>query len=208
MNGKLILVRHAQSIWNKQNRLSGNSQIGLTPEGLQQSVDAAKELLEKNIKIDIAFSSDQKRAFDTMDIMLKEIKFEGPKFRTPDLRESELGAINGMKIEDIEKEYGKDFVFKLIREFDTKAPAKEGEPAPESLGDMVKRVGDFHEKNVKKHIEKGKNVLIIAHDGTLRAYLSYLGELDVNQSRIIAFDNAKPFIYEFKEGDDSEDRLI
>jgi 2,3-bisphosphoglycerate-dependent phosphoglycerate mutase len=208
MNGKLILVRHAQSIWNKQNRLSGNSQIGLTPEGLQQSVDAAKELLEKNIKIDIAFSSDQKRAFDTMDIMLKEIKFEGPKFKTPDLRESELGAINGMKIEDIEKEYGKDFVFKLIREFDTKAPAKEGEPAPESLGDMVKRVGDFHEKNVKKHIEKGKNVLIIAHDGTLRAYLSYLGELDVNQSRIIAFDNAKPFIYEFKEGDDNEDRLI
>jgi 2,3-bisphosphoglycerate-dependent phosphoglycerate mutase len=208
MNGKLILVRHAQSIWNKQDRLSGNSQIGLTPEGLQQSVDAAKELLEKNIKIDIAFSSDQKRAFDTMDIMLKEIKFEGPKFRTPDLRESELGAINGMKIEDIEKEYGKDFVFKLIREFDTKAPAKEGEPAPESLGDMVKRVGDFHEKNVKKHIEKGKNILIIAHDGTLRAYLSYLGELDVNQSRIIAFDNAKPFIYEFKEGDDSEDRLI
>jgi 2,3-bisphosphoglycerate-dependent phosphoglycerate mutase len=208
MNGKLILVRHAQSIWNKQDRLSGNSQIGLTPEGLQQSVDAAKELLEKNIKIDIAFSSDQKRAFDTMDIMLKEIKFEGPKFRTPDLRESELGAINGMKIEDIEKEYGKDFVFKLIREFDTKAPAKKGEPAPESLGDMVKRVGDFHEKNVKKHIEKGKNVLIIAHDGTLRAYLSYLGELDVNQSRIIAFDNAKPFIYEFKEGDDNEDRLI
>jgi len=198
MNGKLILVRHAQSIWNKQDRLSGNSQIGLTPEGLQQSVDAAKELLEKNIKIDIAFSSDQKRAFDTMDIMLKEIKFEGPKFRTPDLRESELGAINGMKIEDIEKEYGKDFVFKLIREFDTKAPAKEGEPAPESLGDMVKRVGDFHEKNVKKHIEKGKNVIIIAHDGTLRAYLSYLGELDVNQSRIIAFDNAKPFIYEFR----------
>jgi len=208
MNGKLILVRHAQSIWNKQDRLSGNSQIGLTPEGLQQSVDAAKELLEKNIKIDIAFSSDQKRAFDTMDIMLKEIKFEGPKFKTPDLRESELGAINGMKIEDIEKEYGKDFVFKLIREFDTKAPAKEGEPAPESLGDMVKRVGDFHEKNVKKHIEKGKNVLIIAHDGTLRAYLSYLGELDVNQSRIIAFDNAKPYIYEFKEGDDNEDRLI
>jgi 2,3-bisphosphoglycerate-dependent phosphoglycerate mutase len=199
MKGKLILVRHAQSVWNKQNRLSGNSDTGLTPEGLQQSVDAAQELMDNNISIDIAFSSDQKRALDTMNIMLKKMNFNGPRFETPALRESELGAINGMKIEDIEKEYGKDFVFKLIREFDTKAPAKEGEPEPESLGDMKTRVGKYYEESIKKHLDKGKNALVVAHDGTLRAFLSYLGSLDVNQSRIIAFDNAKPFIYKFDE---------
>jgi len=199
MKGVLILIRHAESIWNKQKRLSGNSQIGLTPEGLEQSIQAAKELMEKNIEIDIAFSSDQKRAIDTMDIVLKEMKLNIPKIETKELRESELGILNGALISDIEKEYGKDFVFKLIREFDTKAPAKEGEPAPESLGDMMKRVGKYYEESIKKHVEKGKNVAIFAHDGTLRALLSYLGNFDENQSRITQFDNAKPFIYEFKE---------
>lgn len=199
MKGVLILVRHAESIWNKQKRLSGNSQIGLTPEGLEQSVQAAKELMEKDIEIGIAFSSDQKRAIDTMDIVLKEMGLNVPKIETKELRESELGILNGVLISDIEKEYGKDFVFKLIREFDTKAPAKEGEPAPESLGDMMRRVGKYYKENIEKHIRKGKNVAIFAHDGTLRALLSYLGSFDENQSRITQFDNAKPYIYEFEK---------
>jgi 2,3-bisphosphoglycerate-dependent phosphoglycerate mutase len=202
MRGVLILIRHAESVWNKQRRLSGNSQIGLTPEGLEQSVQAARELMEKNIKIDIAFSSDQKRAIDTMDIVLKEMKLGIPKIETKELRESELGILNGALISDVEKEYGKDFVFKLIREFNTKAPAKEGEPAPESLGDMMKRVGKYYEENIRKHVEKGKNVVIFAHDGTLRALLSYLGDFDENQSRITQFDNAKPFIYKFAKKED------
>jgi 2,3-bisphosphoglycerate-dependent phosphoglycerate mutase len=196
--GKLILVRHAQSVWNKEERLSGNSQIGLTPEGLTQSVEAAKELIEKGMNIKIAFSSDQKRAIDTMDIMLREMNFSGPKIITKELRESELGILNGVKISEIEEKYGKDFVFKLIREFDTKAPAKEGEPAPESLRDMMKRVGTFFDSEIKKHLDRG-DVLVVAHDGTLRALLSYLGNFDENQSRITQFDNAKPYIYEFEE---------
>ena len=203
MKGKLILVRHAQSVWNKEERLSGNSQIGLTPEGLQQSVDAAEELKEKGIGYEMAFSSDQKRAMDTMDIMNREMGFSGPKIVTKDLRESELGLLNGMKISEIEEKYGKDFVFKLIREFDTKAPAKEGEPAPESLRDMMARVGGFFEASIKPHIERGRNALVVAHDGTLRAMLSYLGNFDENQSRITQFDNAKPYVYEFGEESDN-----
>jgi len=201
MGGKFILVRHAESIWNKEKRLSGNSQIGLTPAGLQQSVDAAKELKEMNLVPSIVFSSDQKRAIDTMDIMIKEMSLNVPVIKTKELRESELGALNGVKLEDIEKEYGRDFVFKLIREFDTKAPAKEGEAPPESLRDMIKRVGAFFESNIKKHLIKGKTVMVVAHDGTLRAMLSYLGKLDENESRIRQFDNAKPYIYEYKEGE-------
>lgn len=201
MPGKLILVRHAQSVWNKEERLSGNSQVGLTPEGLQQSVDAAEELKEKGLDFKIAFASDQKRAIDTMDIINREMGFTGPKVITKELRESELGILNGMKIEDIEKQYGKDFVFKLIREFDTKAPAKEGEPAPESLRDMMGRVGRFFESSIKKHLDKG-NVLVVAHDGTLRALLSYLGNFDENKSRITQFDNAKPYVYEYEEEGD------
>lgn len=199
MKGFLILIRHAESIWNKQRRLSGNSQIGLTPEGLEQSVQAAKELMEKKIKIDIAFSSDQKRAIDTMDIVLSEMKINIMKIKTKELRESELGLLNGALISDIEKEYGKDFVFKLIREFDTKAPAKDGKPAPESLRDMMIRVGKYYEENIKKHIENGKNVVIFAHDGTLRALLSYLSDFDENQSRVTQFDNAKPYVYKFNK---------
>jgi 2,3-bisphosphoglycerate-dependent phosphoglycerate mutase len=199
MKGKLILVRHAQSVWNKEERLSGNSQIGLTPEGLQQSVRAAEEISEKGIPVGMAFCSDQKRAKDTLEIMMKELGLSVPVIVTKDLRESELGLLNGMKISEIEEKYGKDFVFKLIREFDTKAPAKEGEPAPESLRDMMVRVGGFFEASIKPHVERGRNALVVAHDGTLRALLSYLGSFDENQSRITQFDNAKPYVYEFEE---------
>jgi 2,3-bisphosphoglycerate-dependent phosphoglycerate mutase len=199
MKGKLILVRHAESVWNRERRLSGNSQIGLTPEGLQQSVKAAEEIRDKGVPVSIAFCSDQKRAIDTLQIMLKELDLRTiPVLVTKDLRESELGLLNGMKISEIEDKYGKDFVFKLIREFNTKAPAKEGEPEPESLKDMMLRVGGFYEAQIRPQVERGKNALIVAHDGTLRALLSYLGDFDENQSRITQFDNAKPFVYEFE----------
>ena len=199
MKGKLILVRHAESVWNKEQRLSGNSQVGLTPEGLQQSVRAAEEIRESGVPIGIAFCSDQKRAEDTLEIMLRELGLKVPVIVTKELRESELGLLNGMKISDIEEKYGKDFVFKLIREFDTKAPAKAGEPAPESLRDMMTRVGRLFETHMKPQVERGRNVLVVAHDGTLRAMLSYLGDFDENQSRVTQFDNAKPFVYEFDE---------
>jgi 2,3-bisphosphoglycerate-dependent phosphoglycerate mutase len=199
MSGKLVLVRHAESVWNKEKRLSGNSQIGLTVDGLYQSIDAAKELMEKNLIPSIAFSSDQKRAIDTLDIMLKEMNLTSiPTVKNKALRESELGALNGVKLSDIEEQYGRDFIFKLLREFDTKAPPKEGEPAPESLRDMVIRVGEFFESDIKKHLSKGRTVLLVAHDGTLRALLTHLKSLDENESRIRQFDNAKPYIYEYK----------
>jgi 2,3-bisphosphoglycerate-dependent phosphoglycerate mutase len=197
--GKLILVRHAQSTWNKEERLSGNSQIGLTPDGIEQSASAAKELLEKKIKIDVAFSSDQKRAIDTMDIVLSKMNMNIPKIESKELREGELGILNGKLISEVEKEYGKDYIFKIFREFNHKAPAKKGEPDTETLYDMITRVGKYYEANIKKHIEKGKNIIIFAHDGTLRAMLSYLGDFDENKSRITQFENAKPYIYEFGE---------
>jgi 2,3-bisphosphoglycerate-dependent phosphoglycerate mutase len=199
MKGTLILIRHAQSVWNKEERLSGNSQIGLTPEGLDQSVSAARELLEKKIKIDVAFSSDQKRAIDTMKIVLSEMGIKNiPQIQTKELREGELGILNGKLISDVEKEYGKDFVFKIFREFNTKAPAEKRGLETETLKDMIKRVGKYYKENIKKHVEKGKDVAIFAHDGTLRALLSYLGDFDENQSRITQFDNAKPYIYKFE----------
>jgi 2,3-bisphosphoglycerate-dependent phosphoglycerate mutase len=198
MKAKLILIRHAESVWNKEKRLSGNSQIGLTPAGLEQAVAAGKELIEKKLSPELIFCSDQKRAIDTMDIMIKEMSLNVPVIKTKELRESELGALNGVKLSDIEEKYGRDFVFKLVREFDTKAPPKEGEAPPESLGDMIKRVGAFFKSDIKKHLEKGKTVMIVAHDGTLRALLSYLGKLDENESRIRQFDNAKPYIYEYE----------
>jgi len=201
MSGKLILTRHAESVWNKEKRLSGNSQIGLTVDGVYQSVDAAKELLEKKLIPNVAFSSDQKRAIDTLDIMLKEMSLSIPVIENKALRESELGALNGVKLSDIEEQYGRDFIFKLLREFDTKAPPKEGEAEPESLRDMIKRVGEFFESDIKKHLLKGKTVLLVAHDGTLRALLAHLKSLDENESRIRQFDNAKPFVYQYKESE-------
>jgi 2,3-bisphosphoglycerate-dependent phosphoglycerate mutase len=200
MKGTLILIRHAQSVWNKEERLSGNSQIGLTPEGLDQSVSAAKELLEKKMEIGVAFSSDQKRAVDTMNIVLSEMGIKDiPQIQTKELREGELGILNGKLISDVEKEYGKDFVFKIFREFNTKAPAEKGGLETETLKDMIKRVGKYYEENIKKHLERNKNVAIFAHDGTLRALLSHLGNFDENQSRITQFDNAKPYIYKEEE---------
>jgi 2,3-bisphosphoglycerate-dependent phosphoglycerate mutase len=199
MSGKLILLRHAESVWNKENRFSGESDTGLTPEGIRQSVKAIEELQSKGIDFQIVFSSNQKRAVDTLQIMLRQSNKQVPVIITKELRETELGLFNGRKIDELEKEYGKDYIFSINKEFNAKAPDKEGVLPAESLKDLSLRVGTFYDKNIASHIAKGKNVLIVAHDGTLRGLLMHITNFDENTSRIIEFENAKPYIYEYKE---------
>jgi 2,3-bisphosphoglycerate-dependent phosphoglycerate mutase len=199
MKGKLILIRHAESVWNKENRFSGESDTGLTPEGIKQSIKAADELKEKGIDYQIAFSSNQKRAIDTLNIMMKHTNKNVPVIITKELRETELGLFNGENIDELEEKYGKDMIFGIDNELDVKAPEKEGTSPSESLGDLSIRAGKFHDENILKHIVKGKNVVLVAHDGTCKALLFHLKFIGENELRITEFENAKPYIYEYKE---------
>lgn len=208
MKGKLILIRHAESVWNKENRFSGESDTGLTPEGVRQSVKAADELREKGIDYQIAFSSNQKRAVDTLNIMIRHAEKNVPVIITKELRETELGAFNGEKIDELEEKYGKDLIFGIDNELDVKAPEKEGALPSESLRDLSVRAGKFHDEHILKHIEKGKNAILVAHDGTCKALLFHLVGFDENRLRITEFENAKPYIYTYEEGDQDENRPI
>jgi 2,3-bisphosphoglycerate-dependent phosphoglycerate mutase len=133
--------------------------------------------------------------------MLRQANIQVPIIYAKELRETELGLFNGRKINELEDEYGKDFIFAINKEFDAKAPDKEGALPSESLKDLSVRAGKFYDENILKHIEKGKNVLIVAHDGTLRALLMHITRFDENTSRIIEFENAKPYIYTYGEGE-------
>jgi 2,3-bisphosphoglycerate-dependent phosphoglycerate mutase len=206
MKGKLILIRHAESVWNKENRFSGESDTGLTPKGIEQSIKAADELKAKNIDYQIAFSSNQKRAVDTLNIMMKHANKNVPVIITKELRETELGVFNGENIDELKEKYGEDMVFGVDNELDVKAPEKEGTLPSESLRDLSIRAGKFHDEHILKHIEKGKNAILIAHDGTCKSLLFYLGFFTEEELRITEFENAKPYIYEYKEGDLNENR--
>ena len=117
--GKLILVRHGKSLWNKENRFTGWIDIALDIEGEKEAEDAGKQIREKNITIDFAYSSIFKRAYNTGKIILDVLAQKNIEIKQDwRLNERHYGKLQGLNKSEIEKEYGtKQIIEELIHSF-------------------------------------------------------------------------------------------
>ena len=182
MAGKLVLCRHGQSEWNLENKFTGWEDVGLTPLGEEEALEAGKQLKAIDINFDIAFTSLLKRANKTLFSILEQMDLTWiPITHAWELNERHYGALQGKNKAEVAKEFGDEQVHIWRRSYDIPPPPlKKNDkrhpihndtfknidesqlPCGESLKDVVKRLEPFWFKFFNQ-ISKDKNYLIVAH---------------------------------------------
>jgi 2,3-bisphosphoglycerate-dependent phosphoglycerate mutase len=219
MTGKLILVRHGQSIWNLENLFTGWHDVDLSDQGRVEAVQAGRELLAEKLEPNIAFTSVLKRAIRTLWLMQDTMdRMWIPVERSWRLNERHYGALQGLnKAQTVEK-YGEAQVKIWRRSYDIPPPPLSVDdprhprfdpryaevdpkslPAAESLKDTLSRVLPFWESRVVPELRANRTVLIVAHGNSLRALVKMLDMK--SESDIVEFNvpTGIPMLYELDE---------
>ncbi len=189
-NRLLVLVRHGESEWNKQNLFTGWRDVGLTEKGIAEARAAGRRLKAEGLSFDVAFTSALVRAQHSLDLILEGI---GQKdlavIKDKALNERDYGDLSGLNKDDARKKWGDEQVKLWRRSYDV-AP-----PGGESLKDTAARVLPYYQQKILPRVLAGDNVVVVAHGNSLRALVMQLENLP--PAEIIAREIATgvPMIY-------------
>jgi len=188
---QLILVRHGQSEWNRQNLFTGWRDPDLTERGVTEARNAGRALKAEGITFTIAFTSELMRAQKTCALLLEEQgQSDLQTIRNVALNERDYGDLSGLNKDDAREKWGEEQVHIWRRSFDTPPPGGE------SLKDTAERVLPYFNNTIMPRIRAGENVLVAAHGNSLRALvmvLDGLGETEITQVNIAT---GEPYIYD------------
>jgi len=215
----LIIVRHGQSIWNKEKRFTGWVDVDLTEHGKSEAKLAGQLIKELNIKFDIYFTSVQKRAIHTIEIIMDVLNKKNSEIKKAwELNERHYGALTGLNKDEMKKKHGEKQVHIWRRSFDVAPPPMEKTnpnhpsknkayigiptnkiPSCESLKNTFERVLPYYEKNIKPLLSSNKNILIAAHGNSLRALCKKL--FNISNKKIVDFEipTGNPLLIKFDE---------
>ncbi|MBU1045734.1 2,3-diphosphoglycerate-dependent phosphoglycerate mutase [Patescibacteria group bacterium] len=216
---KLVLLRHGESVWNKEDRFTGWTDVDLTEKGEQEAIEAGRLLKKEGYVFDIAFTSVLKKATDTLDLCLKEMGLASiPIKKSWRLNERHYGALQGLSKAEMAKEVGEHNVFLWRRSYDVRPPLleknderwpgndslykdvpKELLPLGESLKDTEERVLPYWREEIAPAILEGKKVLISAHGNSLRALVKYLDNIPPAEILKLNIPTGVPLVYELDE---------
>jgi 2,3-bisphosphoglycerate-dependent phosphoglycerate mutase len=217
---KLVLLRHGESTWNKENLFTGWTDVDLSEVGRQEAAKAGRLLKDGGYVFDIAFTSVLKRAIRTLFIALDELdQLWIPVTKTWRLNERHYGALQGLNKSETARKFGEDKVKIWRRSYDTppdpltvddpRHPSRdpryaslkpEDLPATESLKTTVERLLPYWNDTIAPAIKSGKRVIIAAHGNSLRALVKHLDGL--SESEIIErnIPTGIPLVYELDAG--------
>lgn len=213
-NGKLILVRHGQSVWNKSNQFTGWVDVDLTEQGEAEAVNAGTLLKEKNILPDIVYTSLLRRAIRTANITLNAADRHWiPVVRNWRLNERHYGKLQGLNKAEIREQFGEEKFMTWRRSYGTPPPAIDADneysqvgdpryfnlpevPLSECLEDVVKRFVPYFTDNILPRAQKGENVMIAAHGNSLRALVKYLDNISEEEIAGLNIPTGMPLVYE------------
>jgi 2,3-bisphosphoglycerate-dependent phosphoglycerate mutase len=213
---KLVLVRHGESTWNKENRFTGWTDVDLSEKGVMEAHEAGQTLRKEGYVFDAAYTSVLKRAIRTLWIMLDELdQMWIPVYNSWRLNERHYGALQGINKAEMAAKYGEQQVLVWRRSYDVPPPALEVSderypgsdpryrdmskseiPACESLKDTVNRFLPYWHETLAPAIKSGKRLLVAAHGNSLRALVKYLdnvSEVDIVKLNI---PTGIPLVYE------------
>jgi 2,3-bisphosphoglycerate-dependent phosphoglycerate mutase len=216
---KLVLVRHGESEWNKENRFTGWTDVDLTPEGIEEAKEAGRILRQEGYCFDEAFTSLLKRAIKTLYFVLDEMDLLWiPVNKSWRLNERHYGALQGLNKAEMASEYGEeqvrlwrrsyDAVPTLLSKRDDRYPGNdirykslnESEiPVGESLKDTVDRVVSIWNQEIVSQIKNGKRVIIAAHGNSLRALVKHLENLSTDELIKLNIPTGIPLVYELDD---------
>ncbi|MDD3170338.1 MAG: 2,3-diphosphoglycerate-dependent phosphoglycerate mutase [Candidatus Pacebacteria bacterium] len=215
---KLVVIRHGESVWNKENIFTGWVDVGLSKRGEEEAANAGKLLKEKGFVFDLAHTSVLKRAIDTLDIILKEMELEIPVKRSWRLNERFYGALQGQNKDQVREKYGEEQFRLWRRSYETRPPAitrdsemypakdekykelKEEEiPLTESLKDTEARVLPYLNNEIFPDLKKGKKIIISAHGNSIRAMVKILENVSGEEIAETEIPMGIPLVYELDE---------
>ena len=213
----LILVRHGQSEWNLQNRFTGWVDVELASQGKLEACKAGELIKDLDVKIDYFFCSYQKRAIETLKLILTTIRIKNDVIEKAwPLNERHYGALTGLNKDEMKKVYGEKKVHEFRRSWDVppepldknnpyhpinieiyKNIPREKIPDTESLKNTYERVIPYFKENILTKIDN--NILISAHGNSIRAICKYLFDLDENKITKLEIPTGNPLILKFDE---------
>jgi 2,3-bisphosphoglycerate-dependent phosphoglycerate mutase len=191
MNDRLlVLVRHGESEWNKQNLFTGWRDVDLTERGIEEARTAGRKLKVQGLRFDVAFTSALKRAQRTLDVMLSELgQADVPIIKDQALNERDYGDLVGLNKDDARKRWGEQQVHIWRRSYDV-AP-----PGGESLKDTAARVLPYYIAEILPRVLRGERVLVSAHGNSLRALIMVLDRHTTESILKLNLETGVPLIY-------------
>ncbi|MEL6736366.1 MAG: 2,3-bisphosphoglycerate-dependent phosphoglycerate mutase [Pseudomonadota bacterium] len=192
MSGTLVLVRHGQSEWNKQNLFTGWKDPDLTEQGVAEAIEAGRVLGERKMTFDIAFTSVLQRAEKTCQHILDGVgQSDLHTVHDQALNERNYGDLAGLNKDDAREKWGDEQVHIWRRSYDTPPPGDEGE----SLKDTGARVWPYYMMEVLPQVLRGNTVLVAAHGNSLRSLVMILDGLDTDSVTQLNLGTGIPMIY-------------
>jgi len=216
---KIVMVRHGESVWNKENRFTGWTDVDLSEKGIEEAKKGGRILKENGYVFDVAFTSVLKRAINTLHIILAEMDLLWiPEYKHWRLNERHYGALQGLNKAEMAEKYGEEQVKIWRRSYDVPPPPltkddprypghdprykdlKEEEiPLCESLKDTVARVLPYWNEVIAPTIKEGKRVIIVAHGNSIRALVKYLDNISDQDIVEVNIPTGIPLVYELDE---------
>jgi len=218
---RIVLLRHGESVWNKENRFTGWTDVGLTEKGYQEAHEAGRTLLREGYTFDLAYTSVLKRAIQTLWIALEEMDLMWiPVYRSWRLNERHYGALQGLNKAETAAKHGEQQVKLWRRSYDIPPPALEPDdprypgkdpryadltpnelPLTECLKDTVERFLPYWKDTIAPEVAAGRRVLISAHGNSLRALVKYLDGISDQDIVGLNIPTGIPLVYELDDGD-------
>ncbi|MDR0616111.1 MAG: 2,3-diphosphoglycerate-dependent phosphoglycerate mutase [Synergistaceae bacterium] len=213
---KIVLLRHGESAWNKENKFTGWVDVPLSEKGASEAVQAGKFLKSEGFSFDMAFTSVLKRAIKTLWLALEEMdEMWLPVVNSWRLNERHYGALQGLNKAETAQKYGDGQVKIWRRSYSTRPPlldksddrypgkdpryaglAEDELPAGECLADTVARVIPYWNDAIVPEIKSGKRLIIAAHGNSLRALVKYLDGMSEQDVIELNIPTGIPLVYE------------
>jgi 2,3-bisphosphoglycerate-dependent phosphoglycerate mutase len=216
---RLVLLRHGESTWNRENRFTGWTDVDLSEKGVEEARQAGRVLKKEGFLFDLAFTSLLKRAIRSLWIALEEMDLMWiPEIKSWRLNERHYGALQGLNKAETAAKFGEEQVHVWRRSYDTPPPplektdprypgidpryadmAEADLPLTECLKDTVERFLPYWHQTIAPEIRAGKKLIIAAHGNSLRALVKYLDNISDDEIPTLNIPTGMPLIYELND---------
>lgn len=217
---KIVLLRHGESEWNKENRFTGWTDVDLTPQGIEEAREAARLLKSEGLSFDRAYTSFLTRAVHTLNVVLAEMRLDWIAVRKSwRLNEKHYGVLQGLNKKETAARYGEQQVHAWRRSYDVApdplaeddprnarhdrryAMVPDGElPRTESLRDTIARALPYWECEILPALAWCDSILVVAHGNSLRGIVKQLKGISDSDIAGLELPTAAPWVFEFDDG--------
>lgn len=216
---RLVLLRHGESTWNKENRFTGWTDVDLSERGIREATEAGKTLKKEGFHFQVAYTSCLTRAIRTLWLTLEQMDLLWiPVYKTWRLNEKHYGSLQGLNKIEMAEKYGDKQVLIWRRSYDIPPPPMDENdprharfdhryagldpkdiPSTESLKETVERIVPFWQSDISQKLMEHGEVLVAAHGNSLRGILKYLKNISNEEIVGINLPTGIPYVFEFDD---------